>query len=57
MVLEGKRAHMMREMAIEFGVSRNKRILLDKIVGEFLSVVEDHLRDQAIENAIDANPF
>ena len=56
-VLEGKRAHMMREMAIEFGVSRNKRILLDKIVGEFLSVVEDHLRDQAIEKAIDANPF
>ena len=51
-VLEGKRAHMMREMAIEFGVSRNKRILLDKIVGEFLSVVEDHLRDSA-----DANPF
>lgn len=48
---EGKQAHMMRELGIEFGVTQ-RGFLANMVVHEYLSLVEDHLRDSA-----DANPF
>jgi len=48
---EGKQAHMMRELGIEFGVTQ-RGLLANMVVHEYLSLVEDHLRDSA-----DANPF